>query len=75
MDGKKTAQELVEAFEAFDKARNQTREELVKAANQAFGADVFESVGFARDSLGVVFTLKARIPVDNPSGFYDMEIR
>jgi len=71
MDGKKTAQELADAFAVVDKARNLAEKELIKAANQAFGADVFNKASFFRDSSGVIFTLSAKIPVENPSGFWD----
>ena len=71
MDGRRTTQEMVDAFAAFDKVRKQAESELIEAANQAFGKNVFYCAGFVRDSQGVVFKLTARIPVENESGFWD----
>jgi len=72
MDGQTAVQELADKFAAIDKAREQVAEDLIKAANQAFGANVFEYTGFARHVQGIDIRLTARIPcVDR--GFYDSE--
>jgi hypothetical protein len=71
MDGKKTVQELADAFTALDKSRKQAEGDLIKAANQALGVDVFINADFVRHSQGIDIRLTARIPCDNPEGFWD----
>ncbi|MDR2485536.1 MAG: hypothetical protein LBD55_09080 [Treponema sp.] len=68
---KETVQGLVNAFTDLDKVREQMNAELVKAANQALGADLFINADFYRHTQGVEIILKARIPVENPLGFWD----
>jgi hypothetical protein len=71
MDGKEMAQGLQDAFLALDKTRELATEELVKAANQALGADLFKYVSFNRHSKGIDIHLTARIPCED-TGFYDV---
>jgi len=72
MDAKSKAKELTDAFTALDNARNGFTGELILAANQALGIEVFKEAGYVRDSQGIVIRLCARIPCDNDSGFWDV---
>jgi hypothetical protein len=67
----KQVDELANAFIALDKLRNRLSNELIKAANQALGADLFKYVGFRRLSQGIHIDLSAVIPCENPSAFFD----
>lgn len=71
MNGKRTIEALTKEFETLDELRRQTTEALIKAANQAFGADVFKEAGYFRDSTGIIVRMNAKIPSNNPSGFSD----
>jgi len=73
MNGKDAAQGLADAFAALDMARNQAKGELIKAANQALGEDLFKYVSYSRHSQGIDIVLTARIPCDSPSCFFDDE--
>ena len=64
-------QEVSGAFTALDKARSQFTEELIKAANQALGMELFIRGGYVRHVQGVDISLTARIPCEYPSSFYD----
>jgi hypothetical protein len=69
--GKETVQNLTDTFMALDKARERMTEDLVKAANRALGADLFVGAGYSRHITGVDIQLTARIPLENPLGFWD----
>ena len=69
MNGKDAAQGLVDAFAALDQARDQAAEVLIKAANQALGADLFRYAGYERDSLNIKIGLSAIIPHNAPRDY------
>ena len=73
MEVKENVQKTVDAFIALDKARNELSEDLVKAANEAFGAEVFRYAGFVRYTQGIGIKIEALIPCENLKGFQDVE--
>jgi hypothetical protein len=70
MEGKETINAVAGAFSALDKARKDAEVELVNAANQALGAELFQYVSFSRDMHRITINLQARIPCNNP-GFWE----